>query len=101
MKYSHKVVLAQSVPARVERCARNVLEGEVALPVPALKPPNFKAAVWALAIEKDFELPVGHDDAPPRDGRPGSWSDRLGGTRQTDVKASWRHLGRDPLGVTP
>ncbi len=57
---SHKVVVAQSVPIRVKRFAGNVLEGEAALPVPALKPPNFKAAVWALAIEKDFELPIRH-----------------------------------------
>ena len=60
VKYSHEIVVAQSVKVRVERLATNVLEGEAALPVPALKPPNFKAAVWALAIEKDLELPVGH-----------------------------------------
>ena len=60
VKYSHEVVVAQSVAVRVERFVTNVLEGEAALPVPALKPPNFKAAVWALAVVKDLELPVGH-----------------------------------------
>lgn len=60
VKYSHEVVVTQSVPVRVERFAGNILEGEAAVLVPALKPPNFKAAVWTLAIEKDFELPVGH-----------------------------------------
>ena len=60
VQLSHEVVVAQSVPVWVERFATNVLEDEVAVLVPALKPPNFKAAVWALAIEKDFKLPVEH-----------------------------------------
>lgn len=60
MKYRHEVVVVQSVLARVECIARNVFEGEMTLSVPSLKPSNLKAAVWALAVEKDLELPGAH-----------------------------------------